>query len=124
MIDKNKDNENVIAIVDFINGKNSKLNKIIDKNYDDFKMAATGRIRKYAIAPSLSIVDDCVQHGLLKAMEALKKGTLKDVSNLNGWISTIIRNTTVNYLLESNKRKSESQVNKDGKIFSIFENTC
>lgn len=109
------------AVLEFINGNSSKLNNMIDENYSDFKKVVYNHIKRFDDKPNTSIIDDCVQIGLLKALKALKNGALKDLSNLNGWIATIIRNSTVNFLKENNRYKSENQVNKYGKEFNSID---
>ena len=106
----------------YINSGNFKINAWIDKKYNYFKAVAYNRIVRSHGNYTSELVNDCVQDGIIKGLAALKKGSLKDMSNLTGWFSQIIRNTFINDIVYNDRYLSEyTYDNNNGEELSIID---
>lgn len=112
------------ALLGYIHGDSSLLNKIIYNNYSNFKKTAFCQIRKsqgYSNNFDNNMVEDAVQEGLSRALSAIQRGMINNTDNFIAWISVIIRNSAKNIMVVERKTVSENMNNSDGEGFSIIE---
>lgn len=119
----NSDDVYAIAIRELlIIDNNNKMNKLLFDKYDYFKKVVVYLLRKFNYRNiNEDIIMDCVQDGFLKVIKSIRRYQLRDIKNIEGFISTIIRNETINYINLLNKTTSIDLYNDDGDNLNFMD---
>lgn len=111
-------------ILDYLNGKNCKLNSYITKVKPDLEKAALFQISKlmnYSMEFDRDFVQESFQEGFKKILCGLRRGQFKDTANFNGWCASIIRNAAINIITHEFRYKRIEHIGEDGHWFNILD---